>query len=120
MWGLFILYVLIDGIIVLGQYDGIKMNHLLFDQSQFKFMEKFTFTFLFDILVQILKLKPARQISEARTKTLSRRAQITLARSAAPIKTSPPIVSAFWPFFGAFAELARRWAGRRFWPLPTR
>jgi len=51
MWGLFILYVLIDGIIVLGQYDGTKMNHLLFDQSQFKFMEKFTFTFLFDILV---------------------------------------------------------------------
>ena len=51
MWGLFILYVLIDGIIVLGQYDGIKMNYLLFDQSQFKFMDKFTFTFLFDILV---------------------------------------------------------------------
>ena len=51
MWGLFILYVLIDGIIVLGQYDGTKMNNLLFDQSQFKFMEKFTFTFLFAILV---------------------------------------------------------------------
>lgn len=53
MWGFFILDVLIDGIIVLVQYDGTKMNHLLFDQSQFKFMGKFTFTFLFDILVQI-------------------------------------------------------------------